>query len=203
MIQAIVFDMGGVLMSEREGKSRLAEMDLLLDWEQGTLHRRLYSGPAWEAFSTGQIDADTYWAEVGADLEAHLPTDFPSFCDNFHGAPLDAATVDLAWRLRPHYRLALLSNATPLLEQRLQQEHRLQGLFDEVLISAFEGMRKPDPTIYTLTCQRLQLQPPACVLIDDKKRNTAVARSVGMKAIEHRNALETERKLRAMGIRFL
>ena len=201
MIQAVVFDMGGVLMSEQEGKVRLAEMDLLLGWKQGALHQRLYSGPAWEAYSTGKIDGDAYWAEVGADLEASLPPDFPSYRDNFHGAPLDTHTVELAWKLRTHYRIALLSNATYLLEPRLQQEPALRGLFDEIVISAHEGIRKPDPSIYLLTGQRLQLPLASCILIDDKKRNTGAARAVGMKAIEHRNAGETEQRLQELGMR--
>ena len=113
-IQAIIFDFGGVLVSESLVKARLAEFDRMLGWEPGDLHRRLYSGPAWEAVSTGVIDLSTYWSQVGLALEPLLPPDFPTFRDNFCCDVLDPAMVALAWRLRPCYRLALLSNATIL-----------------------------------------------------------------------------------------
>jgi putative hydrolase of the HAD superfamily len=200
MIQAIVFDMGGVLVHDHGTRARLLEFDQMLGWQPGTLHQRLFSGPAWIAHSTGRLDTDAYWAEVGADIEPHLPPDFTCFKDNFWGATLDLATVELAWRLQKRYRIALLSNATPLFPQHLAQEPRLQELFDVTVISALEGMRKPDPAIYHLTGQRLQLPLSACVLIDDKARNTIAARTEGMLAIEYHDALATEHALRQMGV---
>ena len=200
MIQAIVFDMGGVLVHDQGTRARLIEFDQLLGLRPGALHQRLFSGPAWIAYSTGAMDTDAYWAEVGADIESQLPSDFACFKDNFWGATLDLATVKLAWRLRQRYHIALLSNATPLLPQHLAQEPRLQGLFDVTVISALEGMRKPDPAIYHLTGQRLNLPLPACVLIDDKARNTRAALAEGMQAIEYQNASATERPLRQMGV---
>ena len=200
MIQAIVFDMGGVLLHDQGTRSRLIEFDQMLGWQPGTLHQRLFSGPAWIAYSTGKLDTEAYWTKVGADIEPDLPPDFVCFKDNFWGATLDLATIELAWRLRRHYCIALLSNATPLLPQRLAQEPHLQGLFDATVISALEGLRKPDPAIFHLTGQRLNLPLPACILIDDKARNTIAAQAEGMLAIEHRDALMTERMLRQMGV---
>lgn len=200
MIQAIVFDMGGVLMREDGTRARLMEFDQILGWEPGALNQRLFSGPTWIAYSTGRLDTDAYWAEVGADVEPQLPSDFAHFKDNFWGAPLDEATVDLAWRLRRNYPIALLSNATPFLPQYLAQEPHMQNLFDVTVISALVGMRKPDPAIYHLTAQRLELPLSACVLIDDKTRNTLAAETEGMPAIVYQNAAQTERALREMNV---
>lgn len=201
MISAIVFDMGGVLAHERAGRTRLAEFDQMLGWEPGSLVQRLYSGPAWIAYSTGAMDVDDYWAAVGASLQASLPPDFVEFKDNFWGATLDLVTVEMAWRLRQHYRIALLSNATPLLSQHLMRESRFQNLFDVVIISAQVGLRKPDPAIFHLTGRLLELPLPSCVLIDDKVRNTRAAETEGMLAIEHRQAAATERALRRLGVK--
>ena len=200
MIQAIVSDMGGVLVHDYRTRARLLEFDRMLGWEPGALHQRLYSGPAWIAYSTGSLNTDAYWAEVGANVEPQLPSDFVCFKDNFWGATQDFATIDLAWRLRRHYPIALLSNATPFLPQHLAQEPRLQGLFDVTVISALLGMRKPAPVIYHLTAQRLELPLSACVLIDDKTRNTIAAEAEGMLAVVYQNAVQTERSLRQMGV---
>jgi putative hydrolase of the HAD superfamily len=56
-------------------------------------------------------------------------------------------------------------------------------LFDDVVDSAFVGVRKPDPAIYALTCQRLGAPPSECVLIDDVERNCDAARACGMEAV--------------------
>lgn len=200
MIQAIVFDMGGVLVHDDASHLRLLEFDRMLGWEPGTLHQRLYSGPAWIAHSTGSLDSDAYWAEVGAGIEPQLPADFVYFKDNFWGGTLDEATIDLAWRLRRHYPVALLSNATPFLPDFLAQEPHLQGLFDVTVISALVGMRKPDPAIYHLTGQRLELPLSTCVLVDDKTRNTDAAEAEGMPVVVYQNAAQTERSLRQMGV---
>ncbi len=200
MIEAIVFDMGGVLVHDQGTRARRLDCDPLEGWQPGARPQRLYRGPAGIAHSTGGVDTDTYWAEVGADIEPHLPSDFSYFKDNFWGATLDLATVELTWCLRQHYRIALLSNATPLLPQHLAQEPRFNGLFDVTVISALEGMRKPDPAIYHLTGQRLKLPLSACVLIDDKTRNTIAAQNEGMLAIEYKNALATEHSLMQMGV---
>ncbi|NOX61679.1 MAG: HAD family phosphatase [Chloroflexi bacterium] len=201
-IQAVIFDFGGVLITDHAAKAQLAAYDRVLGWPEGTLHARLYSGPAWEAVSTGAISLDEYWERTVGDVDALLPAHFRAFQDNFFGERLDEAVVRLAWRLRRHYRLALLSNATALLKERLEKESQLDGLFDVTVISALAGARKPDPRIYRMVCQELALPFDACVLVDDKVRNTKVARKLGMRAIEHRDAASTERALRALGLQF-
>lgn len=200
MIRAAILDFGGVLVSDRASIARLAEFDAMLGWEPGTLRLRLYSGEAWEAVSTGRLSIDDYWAIVGAPLAARLPPDFPHFRDNFHGDHLDPAMITLARRLRRRHHIALLSNATAQLADRLAEAPELAGLFDVVLISALEGMRKPEPAIYRRAWQRLGLPPQACVLIDDKERNTAVAEALGMAAITHTEVQTSERALRNLGL---
>lgn len=201
MIWAILFDVGGVLVTAGESAERLQAFDRLLGWKPGTMNLYLYSGEAWEAISTGAIDLASYWQAVGKAWEAHLPPDFPLFVDNFYGHRLDLATVHLARRLRPHYRLALISNATVLFPRFLARKSRLHQLFDLHVISALEGVRKPDPRIYEIALARLNLPASHCVLIDDKERNNLAAEALGMKSITHQDALQTERALRALGVK--
>lgn len=56
-------------------------------------------------------------------------------------------------------------------------------LFDDVVDSSAVGMRKPDPAIYRLACERLDVAPEATLFIDDHEGNVAGARAVGMGAI--------------------
>jgi putative hydrolase of the HAD superfamily len=58
------------------------------------------------------------------------------------------------------------------------------ALFDEVIESAKTGLRKPDPRIYLLMCERLQVNPQACVYLDDLGVNCKPAAQLGMNAIK-------------------
>ncbi len=200
MIRAVIFDMGGVLVHTHDSDDLLASFDAMLGLEPGSLRMRLYSGPAWEAVSKGEMSLEAYWREVGEALEPALPPEFRGYRDNFFRATLDPATVRLAWRLRSRYAVGLLSNATKLLARDITAEPRFAGLFDAVVVSAMEGYRKPEPEAFRIAARRLGLSPSACVLIDDKERNTKAARAVGMHAVLYEDALQTERALRAMGV---
>jgi epoxide hydrolase-like predicted phosphatase len=71
----------------------------------------------------------------------------------------------------------------------------LAELFDEVVISAEVGLHKPQPEIYRLAAERLEVQPSQCLFVDDLRENCEGAEAVGMTAIRHRSATETIAKL--------
>jgi putative hydrolase of the HAD superfamily len=65
------------------------------------------------------------------------------------------------------------------------------ALFDAVVISGDEGIRKPHPRMYELGAQRLGLPPEACVYVDDLGGNLKPARALGMATIRHTDAATT------------
>jgi putative hydrolase of the HAD superfamily len=60
----------------------------------------------------------------------------------------------------------------------------LKSLFDVFVESSVEGLRKPDPKIYTLTCNRLGVAPTDCVFLDDIGTNLKSARAMGITTIK-------------------
>jgi epoxide hydrolase-like predicted phosphatase len=68
---------------------------------------------------------------------------------------------------------------------------QLAELFDALVISAEEGLRKPDPAIYELGAERVGLPPSDCVFVDDLPGNLKPARSMGMATVHHRAAADT------------
>jgi HAD superfamily hydrolase (TIGR01509 family) len=52
-----------------------------------------------------------------------------------------------------------------------------------ILISAEEGLAKPDPQIYDLAAKRLEVQPEEAVFVDDFPVNIQAATTAGLKAI--------------------
>ena len=56
--------------------------------------------------------------------------------------------------------------------------------FDLVVESSVEGVRKPNPAIYELTCERLRVDPAHCIFLDDLGVNLKPARALGMQTIK-------------------
>jgi putative hydrolase of the HAD superfamily len=81
---------------------------------------------------------------------------------------------------------ALTNNWAPEAEPTDGAPHSLGhlGLFDVVVESAVEGLRKPDPRIYELTCGRLGVTPTEVVFLDDLGVNLKPARAMGMVTIK-------------------
>lgn len=69
--------------------------------------------------------------------------------------------------------------------------------FDTIVESAVEGIRKPDPRIYTLVCERLTVEPTECVFLDDLGINLKPARALGMTTIKVVDADAALRELSA------
>lgn len=69
------------------------------------------------------------------------------------------------------------------------------GLFDEIVISGQVGLRKPQPEIFRLTCDRLDLSPERCIMVDDLPQNVHAAAAVGMIGVLHRSCDETRAEL--------
>ncbi|HEY8000453.1 MAG: HAD family hydrolase [Vicinamibacteria bacterium] len=64
-------------------------------------------------------------------------------------------------------------------------------LFDVAVISGEVGLHKPQPEIYLLACERLEVEPREAVFVDDLRENCAGAEAVGMTALLHRDPSET------------
>jgi putative hydrolase of the HAD superfamily len=71
------------------------------------------------------------------------------------------------------------------------------ALFDHVIESAKIGLRKPDPRIYQMMVDKLDVDPKACVYLDDLGVNLKPAREIGMTTIKVLNAAQAIAELEA------
>ncbi|HEY0631863.1 MAG TPA: HAD family phosphatase [Thermoleophilaceae bacterium] len=67
----------------------------------------------------------------------------------------------------------------------------LEELFHGIVISGDVGMHKPEPEIFLLGAERIEVPPAECVFVDDLRENCAGAEAVGMTAVLHRGADST------------
>jgi len=75
---------------------------------------------------------------------------------------------------------------------------QLASLFDTIVESAREGLRKPDPRIYELTCERIGVTAGEAVFLDDLGSNLKPARALGMTTIKVEDPTDAVAELAAV-----
>jgi epoxide hydrolase-like predicted phosphatase len=163
-----------------------------------TLAQRFRSDPIARdlliGLETGAIDED----EFEPALAEVLGVPAPSLIDRlFSGSGPEQAMVGAVLAARAAgIRTGLISNSWGT---RRYDREQLARLFDGVVISGEEGMRKPAVAMYTLGADRIGLAAERCVYVDDLKFNLTPAAELGMATVHHvepeRTVAELERLL--------
>ena len=69
-------------------------------------------------------------------------------------------------------------------EIRAREADDVFSAFDHVIESSKAGVRKPQPEIYQMMCEQLQVEPSESVFLDDLGINLKPARALGMHTIK-------------------
>jgi epoxide hydrolase-like predicted phosphatase len=97
---------------------------------------------------------------------------------------IDRALVTYTEKLRLlGYRVACLSNGSHEWTLQVINEHGLEHLFEQVILSGDLGIVKPDPEIYLQALRQLGVQPPQVIFIDDRKANVDAAEALGIRSL--------------------
>ena len=95
----------------------------------------------------------------------------------------DAAAVLAGLRSRG-YKLGVITNGEEWSQMRKLRVAGLLTLFDLIVISGNEQIKKPNPQIFMRAAERLAVRPDECVFVGDHARNDIYgAGAVGMKTI--------------------
>lgn len=187
-ISAILFDVGQTILSPDYVfmQSMLAEFNTQAEVEAlakgAALGREKFlrgkQGDRWKEFFT-------FWLEyVGAS--AHdIPSMLKLIHEHHHRVHLwnyvePTARETFVWLRAHNYRMAVVSNADGKVERMLK--HLLLADFFECIIdSQIVGVEKPDPTIFRLALERMQLAPETCLYVGDNyDRDVIGARGAGV-----------------------
>ena len=109
---------------------------------------------------------------------------------------------DEVWALAARFRrtggrAGFLSNSGPEVMARVRERWPLDARFDAVVISCEVGVSKPDPRIYQLCLDRLQLPASQTLFVDDRADNIEGAARVGFRTLHWEGADALDR-LRAL-----
>lgn len=58
-------------------------------------------------------------------------------------------------------------------------------LVDDAVFSCDVGVKKPDPAIFRLACERLGVEPREALFVDDQEPNVTAARATGLGAVRY------------------
>lgn len=200
-VQAVFFDFGGVFINSPFAAAAQAARDRDIPEEELL---ELVFGPydldgdhPWHRLERGEMSFADASAAIGALAETR----------GHHGVdPLGVlialATdrgvrdfmVDLVRDLRSRgLATSIITNNIAEFGEAWRAMIPVDELFDDIVDSCEVGMRKPDPAIYRLACERLGVAPASSLFIDDHEGNVAGARAVGMGAVWCGLSVETTR----------
>jgi putative hydrolase of the HAD superfamily len=198
-IQAVIFDIGGVLVrtEDQEPRRKWERRFGLPDWG---LARIVFENPAAAQSTVGQVGPEAVWAAVAERL-ALTPAEVAELrADFWRGDVFDEALLAYIRSLRPRYKTGIISNAW--VGMRAMHQPRLNaGTFDVIVYSAEEGLAKPDPAIFLRALDRLGVAPAEAVFVDDMPENVEAARALGMAGVRFQKGLDVPAELERLGIR--
>jgi 2-haloacid dehalogenase len=198
-IEAVVFDIGGVL----------------LDWNPRYLYRKLFDDE----------DAMNRFLEEVCTLEWHaahdLGTPFEVSCARLAAAHPEEAELIWAWGRRSEEMVAGPISGTVEILRALRQRgvgcYALTNMesetyplrlarydflrwFDGTVVSSAEGVAKPDAEIFRRLLSRFALTAQTTLMVDDSPRNVAAAAALGMRAVRFESPAQLRRYLQDAGL---
>ena len=108
--------------------------------------------------------------------------------------------VSFLRELKSNFKLGCITNnVKPSSEENTDNETKeAMSIFDHVIESSIVGIRKPNPEIYMMSCDALNVSPDQCIYLDDLGINLKPARELGMttiKVIQPEDAIQEVRNL--------
>lgn len=192
-IQAVIWDVGGVIARTED----LAPRDQLardLGVPRAYLNNLFFSGLQGTRAQKGEISVAELMDYIRKELNL-APGEYPDLRERFFaGDRIDYELVNYIRGLKTHYKTGIISNAWGELIQLLRHWGILDA-FDVIIGSGDEGVMKPDAQIFHLALQRLDVQAPQAIFVDDFVENIEAAREVGMLGIHFKNRLQTLNEL--------
>ena len=185
-IRAVIFDFGGVLV-RTEDQSGRRKWEARLGLAEGGASKVVFGSDASDHASMGQLPESAVWEHIAAALRLNDEQLREFERDFWGGDRLDAELVHFLRSLRPRYKTAILSNAWSGGRRAIAEMFGLNEAVDAIIVSAEEGVVKPDARIYQTAAARLGVRPEEAIFVDDLLENVQGAQAVGMRGVYFQN----------------
>lgn len=198
-IQAVVFDFGKVIATQ--DKTELAEffmkaLELSRKEDLQTYLTRL------QVFISLGGSEKNFWEQIANERGIQLSSEWFQEFEEIQKRSIkeNPHMLQIVENLKLQgYKTPLLSNTSPS-KAYLWNKYGYYDHFSPLLLSYAVGFEKPEPEIYEILLNLLDLPPSACLFIDDKAANIVAARQLGIDGILFCNAEQLIEELAERGI---
>ncbi|MFN3214353.1 MAG: HAD-IA family hydrolase [Henriciella sp.] len=204
-LQAVIWDFGGVFTSSPfEAFTRYEERNGLPKDFVRSVNAVNIQENAWAKLERSEVTADefdTLFRNESRALGHEVPgTDILGLLSG----EVRPAVVDALKICKQHVKVGCITNNAPVGKgagmssdsKKAAQVSEIMEQFHHVIESSKLGIRKPDPRIYALMCEALDVDPARCVYLDDLGINLKPARAMGMHTIKVLNEAQLLQDLR-------
>ncbi|NOK60983.1 MAG: FMN phosphatase YigB, HAD superfamily [Chloroflexi bacterium AL-W] len=138
------------------------------------------------------IDTHVYHHQLPTFLRTHGVDDealITAACatheyDWFEKMQLDQDAIPLLEWLRPTYKLGLVTNGPSWTQRAKIEQFQLAAYMDVLTVSEEVGIAKPDPIIFHMTLEQLDIQPGAALFVGDSpEHDLCGANAAGIQSI--------------------
>ena len=198
-IETIFFDFGGVILKQPNERNLKLWKQALGVKDHPEIEEMLenpHDSQLVKDICLGKLPEDYLWTMMAEKW--HLRPTVIRFLKRrlSSNRQLNQPIVDFMAELHGQYQVSILSNAGDQTRKLLEDTYQLKRYVDEIIISAEEGVIKPDRRIFEIAMSRLGTTPERSLLLDDHLPNVMAAREFGMHAVQFispHQAIETVR----------
>lgn len=185
MIENVVFDLGGVVMtlSHDEAVRRFEELGLRDARQQLDPYTQ---GGIFGDLEQGAIDAETFRVELGRQIGREVTYEECRHAWLGYAKEVPQRNLDCLQHLRQQgFRVILLSNTNPYMMSWVMspdfdgQGHAITHYVDSYYLSYQQHVMKPDPIFFSKMLMEEKIAPSSCLFVDDGPRNVAAASQMG------------------------
>lgn len=190
MIKAIIFDLDGTLLN------RDASIEMFVDCQYDRLNIELSHIPKdtyikrfIELDQRGYVWKDKVYQQLAAEFELkeitweELLQDYLSQFKN-HCMAFPNLKKMLEGLKSQNLLLGMITNGFGQFQMDNLKSLHIEKYFDVILVSEWEGIKKPDPRIFNKALNILNVQPNEAIFVGDHPENDVLAaKKVGMKSI--------------------
>src|ERR1700710_3144565 len=203
MLQAVIWDFGGVLTSSPfEAFSRFeTERALPADIIRRT-NAANHLENAWAKFERAEVDIEAFDQLFATESLARGAEGPGRDVLPLLSGDLRPEMVEALKRIKTKFKTGCITNNLPAnaigsASGRSLYVAEVMALFDHIIESAKIVLRKPDLRIYRMMVEALGVDPEACVYLDDLGVNLKPAREMGMTTIKVVDAAQAIAELEA------
>lgn len=188
MIKNIIFDLGGVLLRLNYSLTAQAFKGLgVNNFDQ--YYSQYNANQLFEHLETGKVTPKEFYKLLQQDYPGLSDADIAKAW-NAMLLDYDMEAIHTLEKLKPHYRLFLLSNTNAIHLEHLQAMaastsgmQPLSGYFEKAYFSNEIGERKPNASCYEYVINDAKLKKEETIFIDDTYPNVQGAANCGIRSI--------------------